>query len=64
MMGKTSSLPRVNNTNLYMAIQQKIEEFVATVTRVQNLTLTQDGMDAWLTPIWKALESLTMPQDG
>jgi hypothetical protein len=64
MMGKTSSMPRVNNTNLYMAIQQKIEEFVATVTRVQNLTLTQIGMDAWLTPIWKALESLTMPQDG
>jgi hypothetical protein len=64
MMGKTSSMPRVNNTNLYMAIQQKIEEFVATVTRVQNLTLTQNGMDAWLTPIWKALESLTMPQDG
>lgn len=57
-------MPRVNNTNLYMAIQQKIEEFVATVTRVQNLTLTEDGMDAWLTPIWKALESLNMPQDG
>lgn len=64
MMGKTSSMPRVNNTNLYMAIQQKIEEFIATVTRAQNLTLTQNGMDAWLTPIWKALESLTMPQDG
>ena len=64
MMGKTSSMPRVNNTNLFMAIQQKIEEFVAMVTRVQNLTLTQDGMDAWLKPIWKAFESLTMPQDG
>lgn len=64
MMGKTLSVPRVNNTNLYMAIQQKIEEFVATVTRVQNLTFTQDGMNSWLTPIWKALESLNMPQDG
>ncbi|VDI72583.1 ATP-binding cassette, subfamily A (ABC1), member 1, partial [Mytilus galloprovincialis] len=47
-----------------MAIQQKIEEFVTTVTKISNVTLTEDGMDAWLTPIWTALSTLSMPQDS
>lgn len=63
MMGKTLSMETANNTNLYMAIQQKIEEFVTTVTKISNVTLTEDGMDAWLTPIWTALSTLSMPQD-
>ncbi|CAC5362986.1 unnamed protein product [Mytilus coruscus] len=64
MMGKTLSMETANNTNLYMAIQKKIEEFVTTVTKISNVTLTQDGMDAWLTPIWTALSTLNMPQDS
>ena len=63
MAGKTSSIETSNTTKVYKAIQKKIEEFVTMVTKIENTTLTQDGLDAWLNPIWNAMGKLNKPQD-